>query len=568
MPRRRRPDHGRVAFELEEGPRTADAAPYGDPPGASADPGSPDGDSASAGPDAPRPTGAARRRRRRGALVAAAAAVVVVGGMTVVDAVASRGSLETVRRAVGGVEPLPSAPAELWTVPAQTAGAPATLPGLVVLVRDDEAVAHDLDTGEVRWTVPLPPTSRCGGELVVSSSAPVPDDELVCVTDDVPSPLEATTILTPLTDEPVPAAEGAEVTVVDADGNAETRTLDASRGWSAPGPDGTVARFRRAGEAPVDSPRVTVDQTTGVPSDLSAGRPAVVTLEDARTGQVRWEHELPFVAEEGWCPQYADAAGVTYADLDGATFVPGAGLVVVQGCGVDAWFTADGTRVDDPGAPADVLARLPDGALSRTVPRESVADGAASPGPPVVLEPSGEVRWEPPGTVLVPQATDGAAGGLVLTREVTSLVARDATGARRWESAGVNGAESAYVVAAGTAVVRQGMGDVVVGVDVETGRVLWTRTAEVLAPPDPDDAPTPAPMSMVTQAFTDGERALLVVTTWSEDGEGTARLVALDLRDGDVEWRGGATSGSWYVAVQGRLLRVDRGDDATVTRLG
>ncbi|MGM7422398.1 outer membrane protein assembly factor BamB family protein [Cellulosimicrobium sp. CpK407] len=566
MPRRRRPDHGRVAFELEEGPHPADAAPDDDPPGASADPGSPDGDTGSASPDAPRPTGAARRRGRRGALVAAAAAVVVVGGMIVVDAVSSRGSLETVRRAVGGVEPLPSAPAELWTVPAQTAGSPATLPGLVVLVRDDEAVAHDVDTGEVRWTVPLPPTSRCGGELVVSATAPVPDDELVCVTDDVPSPLEATTALTPLGDEPVPAAEGAEVTVIDAGGKAETRTLDAARGWSAPGPDGSVARFRRAGEAP-DGPRVTVDPTTGVPSDLSAGRPAVVTLEDARTGQVRWEHELPFVPEEGSCAPYSDTESVTYADLDGATFVLGAGLVVVQGCGVDAWFTADGTRVDDPRATADVLSRIPDGALYRATPPGSAADGAASTGPPVVLEPEGEVRWEPPGTVLVPHATDGATGGLVLTREVTSLVARDATGARRWESAGVNGAESAYVVAAGTAVVRQGMGNVVVGVDVETGRVLWTRTAEVLAPPDPDGAPTPAPMSMVTQAFTDGARALLVVTTWSDDGEDTARLVALDLRDGDVEWRGDATTGSWYVAVQGRLLRADRGD-ATVTRLG
>ena len=72
---------------------------------------------------------------------------------------------------------------------------------------------------------------------------------------------------------------------------------------------------------------------------------------------------------------------------------------------------------------------------------------------------------------------------------------------------------------------------------------------------------------IVARRETWGARALLVVTTWTEDGEDTARLVALDLRDGDVEWRGDATSGSWYVAVQGRLLRADRGD-ATVTRLG
>lgn len=567
MPRRRRPDHGRVAFELEEGQHAADAGPDGDPPGASAGPGSPDGDTASTGPDAHRTTAAARRRRRRRALVAAAAAVVVVGAMIVVDAVSSSGSLEAVRRSVGGVEPLPSVPAELWTVPAQTAGTPATLPGLLVLVRDDEAVAHDLDTGEVRWTVPLPPASRCGSELVLSSTAPVPDDELVCVTDDVPSPLEAMTTITPLTDEPVPAAEGAEVTVIDAEGNAETRTLDATRGWSAPGPDGTVARFRRAGEAPVDSPRVTVDQTTGVPSDLSAGRPAVVTLEDARTGQVRWEHELPFVAEEGSCPQYSDVEGVTYAELDGATLVRGAGLLVVRGCGVDAWFTADGTRVDDPRAPADTLSRLPDGALYRATSRGSTADGAASPGPPVVLEPGGDVRWEPPGAVLVPSATDGTADDLVLMREVTDLVAHDATGSRRWASADLNAPSQAYVVAGGTAVVFQDMGLVVVGVDVETGRVLWTRDTAALTPPGPDGPTTPAPMSMVTQAFTDGARALLVVTTWAEDGEDTVRLVALDLRDGDVEWRGDATTGSWYVAAQGRLLRADRGD-ATVTRLG
>lgn len=565
MPRRRRPDHGRFAFELEEGLHAAGAAPDGDPTGAAARPSSTD--TAITDPDTAGPPGAARRRRRRGALVAAAVAVLVVGAMVVVDAVSSRGSLEAVRRSVGGVEPLPSEPTELWTVPAQTAGSPATLPGLVVLVRDDEAVAHDLDTGRVRWTVSLPPASRCGGELMASSTAPVPDDVLVCTNDD-PSPLQARTVVTPLGDEPLPAADGAEVTVLHADGTAETRTLDASRGWSAPGPDGTVARFRRAGEAPPSNPRVLVDQTTGVPSDLSAGRPAVVTLEDASTGQIRWERELAFVAGEGSCQQYTDAEGVTYADLDGATFVLGAGLVVVQGCGVDAWFTADGTRVDDPKAPADLLSRLPDGALYRTTPRGSAADGAASAEPPVVLEPGGEVRWEPPGTVLVPHATDGSVDDLVLTREVTDLVAQDATGGRRWASAGVNGPSHAYVVTGGTAVIFQDMGLVVVGVDVETGRVRWTRDTEALALPDPDDAPAPAPMSMVTQAFTDGARALLVVTTWTEDGEGTARLVALDLRDGDVEWRSGATSGSWYLAVQGRLLRVDRGDDATVTRLG
>src|SRR5690606_40332510 len=111
-----------------------------------------------------------------------------------------------------------------------------------------EAVAHDLDTGTVRWTVPLPPTSGCGGELELALTAPVPDETLVCVTDDVPSLLASRTLLTTTTGEAIDttaASPAPQVTVLDADGTATTRALDGARGWSAPGPDGTVAPLRR-----------------------------------------------------------------------------------------------------------------------------------------------------------------------------------------------------------------------------------------------------------------------------------------------------------------------------------
>lgn len=557
MPRRRRPDHARITFALDDvaGDAGPDRHPEPDPsPGPAPEEATP-----------PR-AGGARRRRLRLALAGATAVGLVVAGMAVVDAASSRGSLETLRRSVGGVEPVESTPRELWSTDAQTSGALAALPGLLVVVRDDEAVAHDLDSGAVRWTVPLPRTSRCGGELELALTSPVPDETLVCVTDDVPSPLASRTLLTTTTGEavdgtaPFPAPQ---VTVLDADGTATTRPLDASRGWSAPGPDGTVARFRRVGDTPAAP--VPTDPSTGLPTDLSGGRAAVVTLEDARTGAVRWEQELPFVAEEGGCDQYSVAEDATYADLDGGTVVRSAGLVAVRGCGVDARFTPEGTRVDDPEKPADVVAQLPDGALLRAIDRGWAApDGS---GAAAVLEPDGALRWEPTGEVLVPTATDGTAGDLVLTRQVTDLVAHDATGRPRWENAEVNSPEIAYVVADGVAVVLQGMGSVLVGVDVETGRTLWTRTIDELV----DDGAGPAVgpgMLHVGQAFTDGARALLAVSAWEDEEHSTTRLVALDLRDGEIGWRSDAASSTRYAAVQGRLLRLELGDDPTVARLG
>lgn len=557
MPRRRRPDHARITFALDDvaGDAGPDRHPEPDPsPGPAPEEAAP-----------PR-AGGARRRRLRLALAGATAVGVVVAGMAVVDAASSRGSLETLRRSVGGVEPVESAPRELWSTDAQTSGALAALPGLLVVVRDDEAVAHDLDSGAVRWTVPLPRTSRCGGELELALTSPVPDETLVCVTDDVPSPLASRTLLTTTTGEAVDGTASfpaPQVTVLDADGTATTRPLDASRGWSAPGPDGTVARFRRVGDTPAAP--VPTDPSTGLPTDLSGGRAAVVTLEDARTGAVRWEQELPFVAEEGGCDQYSVAEDATYADLDGGTVVRSAGLVAVRGCGVDARFTPEGTRVDDPEKPADVVAQLPDGALLRAIDRGWAApDGT---GAAAVLEPDGALRWEPTGEVIVPTATDGTAGDLVLTRQVTDLVAHDATGRPRWENAEVNSPEIAYVVADGVAVVLQGMGSVLVGVDVETGRTLWTRTIDELV----DDGAGPAVgpgMLHVGQAFTDGARALLAVSAWEDEEHSTTRLVALDLRDGEIGWRSDAASSTRYAAVQGRLLRLELGDDPTVARLG
>lgn len=564
-----------IAFTLDEATPTDDArhddAAEGGTPDARADADAASTGSAStdpAGPAAGPAPAAARsaRRRRRAAVGAVLAAVLTLGGMAAVDAASSRSSTETQRRSTGGVDALATAPVEVWSAPGPQAGALATLPGLLVVVRDDEAVAHDLDTGTVRWTVPLPPTSRCGGELELALTAPVPDETLVCVTDDVPSPLASRTLLTTTTGEAIDttaASPAPQVTVLDADGTATTRTLDAARGWSAPGPDGTVARFRRVGDTPAAP--VPTDPTTGLPTDVSAGRAAVVTLEDARTGTVRWEHELPFVAGEGDCRPYSPTEDTTYADLDSGTVSRSAGLVAVRGCGVDARFTPEGTRVDDPEAPSDAVGRLPDDALLRVDARESAA--ADGTGAAAVLEPDGALRWEPPGEVLVPIATDGTARDLVLTRQVTDLVAHDAAGRTRWETGEVNSPEIAYVVADGVAVVLQGMGSVLVGVDVETGRTLWTRAIDELV--DDGAGPTVAPgMLHVGQAFTDGARALLAVSAWEDDEHSTTRLVALDLRDGAVAWSTDTATSTRYAAVQGRLLQLRLGDDPTVTRLG
>ncbi|MFF2268105.1 PQQ-binding-like beta-propeller repeat protein [Cellulosimicrobium cellulans] len=572
-PRRVRP-RDRLTFALEDDApdldpdHGAESGPV--PAGHPASPSTADG----ATTDETDRTAPARRRRARTALATVGVAAAVVVGMVVVDTMAARPSIEALRRSPGGVLPVATAPSELWRVPGPTWGGIATLPGLLVVVRDDEATAYDLDTGSPRWSVDVPAGSACGDPLVgTERGTTVPGDTLVCLTSDGPTLTTASPTGLPLTGPPtLVAGEPAVVTVLDASGAVvATRTLDAARGWSSVGPDGTVARFRRVGGDP-GGRLVDVDPASGRPTDLSGGLDVIVTLEDAATGDILWEHELPFVGSEagGGCQQYGTEDGTTFADLDGGRLdlVQGE-LLVAHGCGVEAWFSHDGARLDDPRSSTDGLVALPDGSLARD-PDDSWNGGWTAGDQPVtvtpaLLDPDGTVLWEAPGPILVPYATDGSADELLLVRRPADLEAYDAAGTPRWTSSAASAPLLVYAVAGGTVVALRDTDSALVGIDVETGHELWSLTPNEVRAIDEgrggssDDL---APDVWFSRILTDGDRAFVVVAS----GSGSAsRVVALDLHDGRVAWRGDATSAVTYLAVQGRLLRVD---DSTVARLG
>lgn len=90
--------------------------------------------------------------------------VVLVGGMLVVDTVTSRDAQERLEVARGAVRPLDAAPTERWTASAATERGVGFLPGLLVTVEGDEAVALDLDSGAEAWRTPL------GGDEAVCGS--------------------------------------------------------------------------------------------------------------------------------------------------------------------------------------------------------------------------------------------------------------------------------------------------------------------------------------------------------------------------------------------------------------
>ena len=83
----------------------------------------------------------------------------------------------------------------------------------------------------------------------------------------------------------------------------------------------------------------------------------------------------------------------------------------VEGCGVTAWFTLDGTRLDEAENPVDGVVALSDGTYSRDPIGYDYGWGPSSGtepnSAPAILGADGSVRWEPPGSVLSPSATDG-----------------------------------------------------------------------------------------------------------------------------------------------------------------
>jgi outer membrane protein assembly factor BamB len=291
------------------------------------------------------------------------------------------------------------------------------------------------------------------------------------------------------------------------------------------GKDGTVAARTALGPD--------LGQSTVVPGGVlrwhRTGGALTVAVQDARDGSVGWRSTVApdDVAREGLCrPQVSGTAAASVEH----------GLVVVRGCRVSAVFTPDGARLDDPGEPATVQV-LPsgDGRFLRTTTTSS--SGAVETTQ--LVRRDGTVERIVPGRPLVPLATDGTADPTRLLSVPSGVQALDPSGTERWTLSGT--VDRVLVVAAGTAVLD--LGYVVQGVDLASGRTTWSFARESLGTVD-----------TVVGAFTDGDVAVLAVSGL----DGSGRLVALDLEDGDVLWdepHPGDAAG--FRALGGRLVHLD-----------
>ncbi|MGW6225524.1 outer membrane protein assembly factor BamB family protein [Cellulosimicrobium cellulans] len=519
-------------------------------------------------PDSPRPSRPGRRTAVVGAVAAGVA--LVLGGMLAVDAWHGRADIARLRAAPGGVEPLPDTPREQWTAEVGLTGGLALLPGSMVTVVDGEAVALALDGGEERWRVDVGKDATCGSGIFWALPSGEPDDTLVCVAP-VPEPpggivRDRSPELDPMTGRIVSGTW--TITVVDDDGEVLGQREASTEGaLLTPGPGGSVVRAERVGEVPAGEGAVLeTDDATGMPREIPDGRPAVVQVEDALTGDVRWEAELPFVAGAGQCITWSEADGeeTIRADLENLWTAVETRLLRVEGCGVTAWFTLDGTRLDEADNPVDGVVGLADGTYSRDPVGYDYGWGPSSgtepTSAPAILGADGSVLWEPPGSVLSPSATDGRPVP-TLVRDGLDLVAFDVEGTELWRTSEQSTSGAVLVAAGGTLVVSNGYGDgALVGLDLTTGGERWSLDREDLI----------ARLEVGTGwsadvAYTDGSRAILAVSDWDA---GTTSLLALDLADGSVAWTAetaGPDGGYWVAPLQGRLLRMS---DTEITRLG
>ncbi|WP_083259748.1 outer membrane protein assembly factor BamB family protein [Cellulosimicrobium cellulans] len=383
----------------------------------------------------------------------------------------------------GGVSSLATAPTPRWE--AATTGDEAWAVGdVLVVVRDTVLAGLAPDDGAVVWTADLGTPPRCAAPDGDAQAGPA--DELVCLTGPEKDP-------------------GAWV--VDADGAVTARTaLGAGPGAATPVPGG-VLRWERTG---------------GV---------LTVSLQDARDASVLWRSSVApdDVAREDLCrPQVSGTAAASVEH----------GLLVVRGCRVSAVFTPDGARLDDPGEPVTVQV-VPSGA-DRYL-RTTSASASGEVETTQLVRGDGSVERIVPGRPLVPLATDGTADPTRLLSVPSGVQALDPSGTERWTLSGT--VTRVLVVAAGTAVLD--LGYVVQGVDLASGRVMWSFERESLGTVD-----------AVVSAFTDGQVAAVGLSTL--DGSGDGRLVALDLEDGDVLWDERYPGGpGGFLALGGRLVHLD-----------
>ncbi|CAM3495574.1 outer membrane protein assembly factor BamB family protein [Isoptericola cucumis] len=530
-----------------------------------------------AGGDGPRDGGlrvAARRvhdvlRGRRLVAVVVVAALALTA--LVVDTVGDRGRLEALRAAPGGVLDLVDQPRELWRVGAEgdlPGGLAGVLDGVVAVQHRDRLLGIDPADGERRWSARLPDAaSGCGPgmDLWSRSFQMASADQIVCVSatggsgGDADPDVEADT------------RERSTVTVVDADGTVlASRTVMASHTMLFPGPDGGLVVVRWVGEARTDEPgrdgaergleRLSVEELMagdGGPV-IEDGYDLQVRLEDAATGEERWSRTVPFdgTVDPSLCVRWSDDGAVSGVELRGGvqTLVR-QDLLWVAGCGIDAWLTGDGDRLDRTDDPTtfEGFAVWPLGSGGFVAQEEADPAAAGQDGrEPVarLLGPDGERRHALDGSYLVPMSGDGGGQDVQLLRRDDAVVAVDADGEDLW-SRDLEAAAFAARTSQVAVVVDEDRA--VHGLDLATGEELWSRE-DLLDGIETAYSRGFSP-EVVDAAFTDGRAAVLVVAGGPQADQ--VHWLAVDVTTGEDLWTERTDGQEWgvHLAVDGHLLR-------------
>jgi outer membrane protein assembly factor BamB len=521
-----------------------------------------------------------------------AAALVVSTG--VVTSVAEQHRLDRLATSPGGVVDLSAPPSTTWRfAPGADLWPVAQLDGLLVVAEaggaeDPDAAAdwrgqarlHALDpeNGEERWSLDVAGVRACGTTMsLIAGDVPRldPVDELVCVQR---------------------ADEGWAVLVLDGDGEVRAQralegvdqvepvfgAADSEEGDAVvvtPTADGGLVRAQRVGERGRQPARIDEGEGTWRSDGAVRARDVHVVVEDAVTGDVRWETTLRAerVTRDGWypCATWSDD-GTEPGPLEDGTLqvTAGATMLSLAGCGMDAQLTPDGVRLDRdwPAAGDDAPAggeTVRTEAVVATVgggyavpPRLESRDDAAEQdgGEWTLLGADTAVVGELAGPLMDPWASDGTDAGVALSPSGGGLVAQDADrGERAWDA---ELASPVGVLAqAGGTVLALGQDSRLVALDARTGAELWSGHVGV---GNGDVFGARAELGAYVHAvYTDGHRAVVVTPGWSDGGSG-AEWTAYELRTGDIVWRQGMRDGyALVLPVDGHLVRWD---GATIRR--